>query len=376
MAGIYIHIPFCKQACHYCNFHFSTSLNHKTALVEALQKEIKLQKNFLLGATIESIYFGGGTPSMLTEMELMDIFSTLHQSFEIGKTAEITFEANPDDLTSAYLQTLVKSPVNRLSIGVQSFFEEDLKWMNRAHDANQAIDCIHEARKAGFENFSVDLIYGSPSTSNGMWEKNLEKIRALKIPHLSSYALTVEEGTALGSWVKKGKMPDVDPAKSLKHFEMLQQFVQKNHYRHYEISNMALEGFEAVHNSNYWKRIPYLGIGPAAHSFDGKNRQWNINNNAKYIQALNEGRLEMEKEALSESDLFNEYIMTGLRCDWGISKAYIAKHFPQFNNTFEKELAAQVQLGALVEKTSSFVLADAAKFIADGVASEFFVVND
>jgi len=374
MAGIYIHIPFCKQACHYCNFHFSTSLSQKPALIEAIVEEIKLQSDFLAGATIESIYFGGGTPSMLSEKELLVIFAQLHQSFVISDVAEITFEANPDDLTSEYLEILKSSPVNRLSIGIQSFFESDLKWMNRAHDANQAIKCIHDARDMGFENFSIDLIYGTPSTTNEMWLSNLEKVSELNIPHLSSYALTVEDGTALGSWVKKGKVPDVDPAKSLAHFNMLQTFTEENNYRHYEISNMAKIGFEAVHNSNYWKRIPYLGIGPAAHSFDGKNRQWNINNNAKYIQALSEGKLNMEREELSEADLFNEYIMTGLRCDWGISKKHIEDQFPQFLQEFEKELQAQIELGAVLDRSSNYVLADGAKFLADGVASEFFVV--
>ncbi len=376
MAGLYIHIPFCKKACHYCNFHFSTNVSQKAVLVESILKELQIQKDFLQGVPLQSIYFGGGTPSLLSEEELGKIFDRIYALFPIADNPEITLEANPDDLTKSYLKVLEQSPINRLSIGVQSFHEEDLVWMNRAHNALQVKQALEMIGDFGFENYSIDLIYGSPSTTDKMWEENLEATLQLKVPHISAYALTVEEGTALGSWVKNGKVEPMDTERALAQFGSLQKRTTDAGYRHYEVSNLATPGFEAVHNGNYWRRVPYLGVGPSAHSFSGHTRQWNIKNNAKYIEVLSRNSLSFEKEELSKADQFNEYIMTGLRVDWGISKKNIAEQFPEFSNAFLEELKGQVKIDAVIENGDSVKLNPAARFLADGIASEFFIVND
>lgn len=286
MAGIYLHIPFCKQACYYCNFHFSTSLAQKDAMVQAILREIQLQQNYLDGLAVSSIYFGGGTPSILPEEDLQALLQALHQHFNITPDAEITLEANPDDLTAAKLAALKAAGINRLSIGVQSFHEEDLQWMNRAHNSQQATQCITLAQAAGFENITIDLIYGGPTLSDEGWAANVQQAIALKVPHLSCYALTVEAGTALDHFIKKKKMAAVDTDKAARHFEQLMQWMQAAGYEHYEISNFALPGWHSRHNSSYWQGKSYLGIGPSAHSFNGTSRQWNIANNTAYILSL------------------------------------------------------------------------------------------
>ena len=324
MAGIYIHIPFCRKACHYCNFHFSTSLKQKDELLAAILKEIEIQKKYLNTAEIETVYLGGGTPSVLSIKDLDILFKTLDTHFTIKDTAEITLEANPDDLSLDYLQELKQhSRINRLSIGIQSFSEEDLLWMNRAHNAIDAKACIEYAQDAGFDNLTVDLIYGAPTTSDEQWLKNMKTVFDYDIPHISCYALTVEKDTALHNLVKKGKMPPIDEEKSARHFEMLMFEMKRFGYLHYEISNFAQPNHFARHNSNYWLGVPYLGLGPSAHSFDGTSRQWNIANNAVYIKSLNDNKVPFERENLTPAQRYNEYVMTTLRTIWGSDPSVI-----------------------------------------------------
>ena len=289
MAGIYFHIPFCKQACHYCNFHFSTSLRYKEEMVQAMLRELEARRLYLPDEPLDSIYFGGGTPSLLSEGELMAFFEAVNRYFRLSPKAEITLEANPDDLKPETLAALGRSPVNRLSIGIQSFAEEDLRFFNRAHDAHEARRCLDNARAAGFGDLTIDLIYGAPTTSHAQWAENLEIAFSYQIPHLSCYALTVEPRTALDHFIKKGKAPAVDEEQAARQFGYLVEATQAAGYEQYEISNFALPGRYAVHNSNYWTGAPYLGIGPSAHSFDGESRQWNVANNAKYLKAVGSG---------------------------------------------------------------------------------------
>ncbi|MDX1913055.1 MAG: radical SAM family heme chaperone HemW [Saprospiraceae bacterium] len=375
MAGIYLHIPFCKQACHYCNFHFSTSLRHKEAMVAAICREISLQKNYLNGVELQSVYFGGGTPSVLDLEDLTQIFEQIKHLHPIAKDAEITIEANPDDLTPEKLQDLrTYTPINRLSIGVQSFFDNDLKWMNRAHQALQARGAIEGALKAGFEDITVDLIYASPTTSDEQWKQNLETVFAYKIPHLSCYCLTVEEGTALGTFVRRGKQPPVDEEKAARQFDWLMHAAAKAGYEHYEISNFAMPGRYARHNTNYWFSEPYLGIGPSAHSFDGVSRQWNIANNALYLKSIASGIVPFEREVLTPDQRFNEYMMTSLRTMWGVNKNKLEEVFGEkYLSHFLNVAQGYVDTGVLEEKEERVRLTHQGKFFADRVAMEIFL---
>ena len=373
MSGIYIHIPFCKKACHYCNFHFSTQLERKSELVDSIVQEIHWRKEYLSDRNIKTIYLGGGTPSLLDHRELNTIFEAIHKIYNVSTDAEVTLEANPDDLTVPKLKELANSPVNRLSIGIQSFYEEDLLYMNRSHDARQAKDCITNALDQGFEELSIDLIYGSPTTSQQMWETNVQKAIEYKTPHLSCYALTVEPKTALAHMIAKEKAAAPDENKAADQFQYLISQTKAAGYLHYEISNLALEGMFSKHNTNYWKGIPYLGIGPAAHSFDGVSRQWNIANNARYmksVEARNEADL-YQKEILSPVDQTNEYVLTSLRTMWGmdLKKIKIATHQVQIKAAAEKYLSE----GMLERKNNVYILSEKAKFLADGIASELFV---
>ncbi|MES1225662.1 MAG: radical SAM family heme chaperone HemW, partial [Bacteroidota bacterium] len=327
MAGIYVHIPFCKKACHYCNFHFSVSLKSKNGFIAALLNEISLQKNYLKDEDIDTIYFGGGTPSLLEKEDLEQICRRLNDGFNIVAGAEITLEANPDDITPERLENWKAVGINRLSIGIQSFFEDDLQWMNRAHNAVQAKECIVLAREAGFHNFSIDLIYGTPGLTDAKWSENVATALALNIPHLSCYALTVEPGTALKKMISQPKTEDVDTEKQARHFLLLMDWLQQAGYEHYEISNFAKPGYRSRHNSSYWQRKKYLGVGPSAHSFDGISRQWNIANNALYIQSLEQNKIPFEEEKLTDTQRLNEYIMTALRTQEGLDLIYTANNF-------------------------------------------------
>ena len=376
MSGIYIHIPFCKQACHYCNFHFSTSLKYKSEMVAAILQEIDLQKNYLPDKKLETIYLGGGTPSLLNQQDLGLFFEKINQIYEVADDAEITLEANPDDLTLNQLRMLKTTPINRLSIGVQSFSEEDLKFMNRAHNAAEAKSCIQNAQEIGFDNLTVDLIYGSPTTSDAQWESNVRQLIDFQIPHLSCYCLTVEPKTALGHFVKKGKVQPVDEEQSAQQFEVLMQMMQANGYDHYEISNFATPQHYARHNSNYWLGKSYLGVGPSAHSFDGKTRQWNVANNARYLRALNANQLNFEKEILSPEQQYNEYVMTALRTMWGADLEKIKTFGEHFLHHFSQKTDFFIQNKTMERKGRFFILTKKGKLLADNIAMELFVMTD
>ena len=375
MAGIYIHIPFCKQKCSYCDFHFSTNLQHKSNLIQAINKELEIRKNEI-SAPLETIYFGGGTPSILSEIELESIFETIYKNYSTKNLKEITLEANPDDLNKEKLNFLKSTPINRFSIGVQSFFEEDLKLMNRAHNAQEAETSIKLAQDFGFENITIDLIYGSTTTTNEMWKQNLQKAIELNVPHISSYALTVEEKTILDYQIKKGITKPVDEDRQNEQFQLLVDTLTSNNFIQYEISNFGKEDYFSLHNSNYWKGIHYLGIGPSAHSYNGKTRAWNIANNSKYIQTINENKLPQEIEVLNEVEQFNEMIMIGLRTIYGIDLNRINSEFSQpLVNSFYQELNQLINENLVEKKENKIILKPEAKFFADGIASRLFYID-
>lgn len=377
MAGIYIHIPFCKKACTYCDFHFTTSTKYLNEMVEAICKEITMKKNRLENQQIGSIYFGGGTPSVLPTAALQQILSTVEKHFSISANAEITIETNPDDLTALKIAELRKLPINRFSIGTQSFFNEDLVWMNRAHNSQEATDCIKRSQDAGFENLTIDLIYGYPLLTDEKWKTNIETAVALQVPHLSAYSLTVEPKTALAHAIEKGKQPKVSDDQSAAQFLMLMHTLAKNGFEHYEISNYSLPGRYAVHNTNYWKGVPYLGIGPSAHGFDGCDRQINIANNAKYLESIFDNRLPETLEQLSEIDRFNEYVMTSLRTMWGTSLTKITSEFGKsYAEQTLKLITPFVKEGKLILQGDTIKLTDEGKLFADGIAAELFAENE
>lgn len=372
MAGIYLHIPFCKQACHYCNFHFATSLRQKKEMVQAILREIELQAHYLEGEPLNSIYIGGGTPSLLDVEELNAIFHQIQNFHHIQKDAEITLEANPDDLQAAYLNELARTSVNRLSIGIQSFAEVDLKFMNRAHNAAEAAKCVHLAKAAGFHNLTIDLIYGSPTTSNEIWQQNIQQALDLGVQHLSCYCLTVEPQTAVEHFVKKGKVQAVDDDKANEQFEILMTELEANGFVHYEISNFAKAGFFAQHNSNYWLGVPYLGIGPSAHSFNGKSRQWNIAHNTKYLKALAKDEVPYEREVLDTEQRYNEYVLTRLRTIWGCERSTILAFGEPYWRHFQREISVFLKNGTVVKDGEVYRLSRSGKMMADGIAMELF----
>ncbi len=373
MSGIYVHIPFCKQACHYCNFHFSTQLQRKTQLVDSIIQEIHWRKDYLKDNNIRTIYFGGGTPSLLSTQELDAILQAIHAEYHVMQDAEITLEANPDDLHQEKLANLKQSGVNRLSIGIQSFYQEDLSYMNRSHDAQQAIDCIHEAHKQGFQNISIDLIYGSPTTTDEMWQQNVRQALELNIPHLSCYALTVEPNTALAHFIKAQKSDRPDENAAARQFEYLVKQTTENNFLHYEISNFALPDQISQHNTNYWRGVPYLGIGPAAHSFDGHSRQWNIAHNIHYMQHIkNKNKKDLYQiEILSDKNKTNEYIMTSLRTMWGMDLDQIAQE--EHKLIIRQAAKKYIEQGLLRQENQHYIVTEKGKFLADGIASELFV---
>ncbi len=337
MAGMYIHIPFCKQACSYCDFHFSTKLSNKQAVLSAIKKELELRANYIGNELVETIYLGGGTPSLLNEVELQSLFRTVHSTFNVSKEAEITLEANPDDLTQEKLQELKQTSINRLSIGVQSFFEEDLRFMNRAHNATEALESIQYAKELGFNNLSIDLIFGGQTTTNKMWQKNLDTFFELGINHLSAYSLSIEEKTALAHQVAKGKVENVDDEQNYAQYLMLQKAVQKNAFEQYELSNYCKNKSYSKHNTSYWQNKKYIGVGPSAHSFNRVSRQWNVRNNSLYLKAINNGTGYFEKEELSEIDRYHEYLITSLRTKRGVNlvdlKFLFSSQIVEFFNT-------------------------------------------
>lgn len=375
MAGIYIHIPFCKQACHYCDFHFSTSLKKKDGMVLALAKEIRLRKHEFEQETVETIYFGGGTPSILAVEDIRLLIDTVYQNYKVADNPEITVEANPDDLSEKRIVELHQHNINRLSIGIQSFFEEDLKLMNRAHNAAEAKKCLQIARQY-FDNISIDLIYGTPGMDNNRWLENIRTALELNIPHISSYALTVEPKTALQKFITQGVIPQPDDEVAHEQFLMLVDALEANRFIHYELSNFGKENYFSRNNSAYWLGKKYIGIGPSAHSYDGVHRSWNIANNSLYLKSLENDSLPSEEETLSKTDRYNEYIMTGLRTVWGVSLDRIRN---EFGEDYRKALLQQAQQyldnGKL--EVSEYVLRTTrkGKFFSDGIASDLFILN-
>lgn len=381
MSGIYIHIPFCKQACHYCDFHFSTSMKKKDDLVLALAKEIAMRKNELLDSAqsdneiIETIYFGGGTPSVLTNDEINFLISEVYKNYKVAANPEITLEANPDDLSAERILELSKSPINRLSIGIQSFYEEDLKMMNRAHNSAEAKKCLEEATKY-FDNISLDLIYGIPGMSDEMWKQNIETALSFGIPHISSYALTVEPKTALSKLIQTGKIAEPQDEAASNHFMILVDTLQKNGFIHYELSNFGKENYFSKNNSAYWLGKKYIGIGPSAHSYDGEKRGWNIANNSLYIKAIQNNELPIETETLTVSDRYNEYIMTGLRTIWGVSLERIEKEFGlEYLEYLKKQAQRFLNDDLLSIENNILKPTPKGKFLTDGIASDLFYVE-
>ncbi|WP_289038701.1 radical SAM family heme chaperone HemW [uncultured Zobellia sp.] len=375
MSGIYIHIPFCKQACHYCDFHFSTSMGKKEAMVQALEKELFLRKDEFKDEVVETIYFGGGTPSVLKTEEIQSIIDSVYEHYSVSEHPEITLEANPDDLSTEKIISLSKSPINRLSIGIQSFFEADLKLMNRAHNASEAENCIREATTY-FDNISIDLIYGIPDMTNERWRENIDKALSFGVPHISSYALTVEPQTALANFIKKGLVKNVDDEVAQAHFHILSETLEAAGFESYEISNFGKPGYFSRNNTAYWQQKKYLGIGPSAHSYDGVSRGWNINNNPKYLKSIEKGELPMETETLSVTDTYNEYVMTGLRTIWGVSLSRIASDFGEKYREYALMQAEKHLKDNLLHINGDTLLTTKkGRFLADGLASDLFMVN-
>lgn len=373
--AIYIHIPFCKQACHYCDFHFSTSMKRKEEIVLALIREIQLRKNEFHGEIIETIYFGGGTPSVLTNAEILSLIEAVYENFEVIENPEITLEANPDDLSEERIIALSETPINRLSIGVQSFFEDDLKLMNRAHNSDEAQKSLAIATKY-FDNISVDLIYGIPGLTNEMWVENIETALRFGIPHISSYALTVEPKTALHKLIQTGKIAEPKDDVAQDHFEVLVKTLTEKGFIHYELSNFGKPDYFSQNNSSYWLGKKYLGIGPSAHSFDGKSRSWNIANNMLYLKSILADKLPHEVEILTQQDRYNEYVMTGLRTIWGVSLERIEKEFGKDYLNYLLNQADKFLIDGLLSIAENVMTTTAkGKFLADGIASDLFKIN-
>lgn len=372
MAGIYVHIPFCKQACYYCNFHFSTKHLGIGRMVDAIVKEVKLNKNYLKGETIDTIYFGGGTPSLLNTEQIDAIITAIRKNFTVNDKAEITLEANPDDISEEKLLSWKENGFNRISLGVQSFFDEDLKWMNRVHNSEQA----HEAIKLvmqHFTNVTIDLIYGFPTLTNEKWEQNLKTVLSYKVPHLSCYALTVEPRTVLHVQIEKQQKEGVDEEKQAAQFEILTKTLSKAGFEHYEISNFAKPGFRSKHNSSYWQGEKYLGLGPSAHSYNGKSRQWNFANNSVYQANLNNNMLAFEKEELTTTQQLNEYVMLSLRTMEGINLKQVEKTFgKQAMQQLLQRTAKHEKQKTVAVENNFILLTKKAKFLADGIAADLF----
>lgn len=371
MRGIYIHIPFCKKVCYYCDFHFTVSFLQKDAIIASIIKEIELQQHYLDSNAIDTIYFGGGTPSVLSIREIGSILQKISGLFSISSTAEITLEANPDDISPQYLEELCTLGINRLSIGVQSFFDEDLKWMNRRHNGKDAENAIKHSQDKGFTNLNIDLIYGLPQLTAERWEKNIQKFISLGAPHLSAYHLTIEPKTVFGYYKRKGRLTEVEEEMSLQHYKLLVEIMKANAYEHYEISNFCKEGAYSKHNTNYWKQGHYLGLGPSAHSFNGITRQWNVSVNSDYINAIKGGNPCYEAEQLSEKDKFNDYLLTGLRTKWGIDLDVIKELYGStYIKHLEKELPRYINTSHITVSDGRACLTDDGMFISDTIISE------
>jgi oxygen-independent coproporphyrinogen-3 oxidase len=375
MSGIYIHIPFCKQACHYCDFHFSTSMKKKEEMVLAIAKELQMRKTEFQNELIETIYFGGGTPSVLTIDEMQYLIDAVYNNYTVVENPEITLEANPDDLSSERIVELSRSQINRLSIGIQSFFEDDLVMMNRAHNSAEAQKCLEEATKY-FDNISLDLIYGIPGMSNEKWKQNIETALSFGVPHISSYALTVEPKTALKKLIQTGKIAKPNDESAQEHFAILVETLEANDFIHYELSNFGKANYFSKNNSAYWLGKKYLGIGPSAHSYDGVSRSWNVSNNALYLKSIQEDELPNEIEILSVTDRYNEYVMTGLRTIWGVSLVKIETEFgSEYLNYLQQNAQKFLDNEKLILENNVLQTTKKGKFFCDGIASDLFWLN-
>lgn len=375
MSGIYIHIPFCKQACHYCDFHFSTSMKKKEEMVLAIANEIKLRKSEFENEIVETIYFGGGTPSVLELDEINFLINAVYENYSVSETPEITLEANPDDLTEDRIIELSQSKINRLSIGIQSFFEDDLKLMHRAHNSAEAKKCLEIATHY-FDNITIDLIYGIPGMTNEKWLQNIETALTFNVPHISCYALTVEPKTALHKLIQTGKITEPNDEVAQLHFTTLVETLEKKAFIHYELSNFGKENYFSKNNSAYWLGKKYLGIGPSAHSFDGVSRSWNISNNSLYIKSIQENQLPNEVEILSKTDRYNEYIMTGLRTIWGVSFEKIASEFGyDYLDYLQNQMQKFLKDDLLFVENNILKPTKKGKFLTDGIASDLFMLN-
>jgi len=378
MAGIYIHIPFCKHKCNYCNFFSVASVKYRDVFVDALLREMEMRKDYLKDEVVNTIYFGGGTPSLLTVNEINTILAKANKLFNINTDLEITLEANPDDLSFDKTGDLKRyTPINRFSIGVQSFFDDDLHYLDRQHTGAQARQAIENVQKAGFKNMTVDLIYGIPGLTIEKWNKNLDIFFEYHIPHLSSYSLTVEPKTALQHQINKHKRAEVDEELSIRHFEILMERIAQNNYVHYEISNFAKEGFYSKHNSIYWLGDHYLGLGPSAHSFNGHSRQWNVAAIKKYIDSDIVDKIVAEKEVLSINQLFNEYVMTSLRTSWGCDLEHISNVFgTNYTGYLSQGIQPFLNNEKIIRHGNKFILTKKGKLFADGIAADLFVDDD
>ncbi len=375
MSGIYIHIPFCRKACHYCNFHFSTQIEQIDPFINALLKEIEIQKDYL-NEKVETIYLGGGTPSLLNSNHLEIILDAIHKNFKVETEFEFTLEANPDDIDLAKTKMWASKGINRLSIGIQSFQEEALAWMNRAHNIQQSHNAIRHAQEAGIYNLSSDLIYGTPHLADDALIRDIEILHQYKIPHISCYALTVEEKTTLHHLIQENKIENIDTEKQARHFEIVVDHLSKLGFEHYEISNFALPGHQSKHNSSYWKGKPYLGLGPSAHSFNTKSRQWNIANNALYIKSLEDKKVPFEIEQLELVTQYNEYMMISLRLQEGFSMDVIEERFGIAYLEHTKKITNTLLIEEKIVPTAEgYTITKKSRFLADGIASEFFIVD-
>lgn len=375
MAGIYLHIPFCKQACYYCDFHFSTSLKKIDELIECLLTELEIRSDELNNEEIQTIYFGGGTPSLLSQTEIDRLIDAVHQIYKVVENPEITLEANPDDLSEDKILELAASRVNRLSIGVQSFFESDLKLMNRAHNAQEAKKCLRLATQY-FDNISLDLIYGIPGASDQQWQENIQTALDFAVPHISSYALTVEPKTALASFIEKGIVAEVNDVQAQRQFETMVRILESEGFEHYELSNFGKQGYFSQNNSAYWQGKSYLGIGPSAHSFDGQQRSWNVRNNSQYIKALQQKELPLEREMLTITDRYNEYVMTRLRTQWGVVLEEVETDFGKRYREYLLQQAKRHILEHLLYIDEGILrTTKKGKFLSDGIAADLFKLN-
>lgn len=370
--GMYLHIPFCKQACHYCNFHFSTSLHYKDDLVDALCGEISIKGRQFNAPKLKTIYLGGGTPSLLSAVDLQNIFNSIKTNFQVNAEAEITLEANPDDINTDWLDMLQATPINRLSIGLQSFYNEHLTWMNRAHNEAEALQAIELSQERGYNNLNVDLIFGFDSLSLTQLETELRIIVAKKIPHISTYNLTVEEQTMLHKKIKRGEIQTPTEQTGVTHFLFIHEFLTQHGYAHYEISNYALPGFESQHNTAYWHGKPYLGIGPSAHSYFAETRSWNVSNNQQYIRALKEGKIPQESESLDDRTRYNELVMTSLRTQAGLSTAEIELFGEDIYRHFITKTLLLIKDGKIIQTDDRFILSLEGMILSDHIFVELF----